>query len=106
MAEVATTKLMENDKVIVWEMVLEPGERTGVHTHHHDYIIQVVEGSTLRATDENGENPIDLDFKPNATYWVEVRDGKIATGDGYVSATHDAQNIGDKRYREYLIELK
>ena len=28
MAAVATTKLFENDRVIVWEMVLEPGEST------------------------------------------------------------------------------
>ena len=51
MADVATSKLLENDKVTVWEMVLEPGESTGVHTHEHSYIIQVLEGSTLEATD-------------------------------------------------------
>ena len=31
MADVGTTKLFENEKVVVWEMVLEPGEKTGVH---------------------------------------------------------------------------
>ena len=33
MAEVATTKLLENDKVIVWDLQLQPGESTGVHRH-------------------------------------------------------------------------
>jgi len=30
MADIATTKIFENDKIAVWEMVLEPGESTGV----------------------------------------------------------------------------
>ena len=47
MADVATTKLFENDRVIVWEMVLEPGESTGVHTHQRDYFFHVLEGSTV-----------------------------------------------------------
>jgi len=106
MAEVATTKLMENDKVIVWEMVLEPGESTGVHTHEHSYVIQVLEGSVIRATDENGENPTDLHLKADRTHWVEVRDGQVWLGDKPTSATHDAKNDGTNRYRELLIEIK
>ncbi len=106
MGEVATTKLLENDRVILWEMVLEPGERTGVHTHHHNYIIQVLEGSQLRATDANGEGAIDLDFRTDDTYWVEVKDDKVVFGSASAPATHDAQNIGSGRYRELLIEIK
>lgn len=106
MADVATTKLLENDKVIVWEMLLEPGERTGVHTHEHGYIIQVIEGSTLRATDENDENPIDLDLATDETYWVDVKDGEVILGEARAPATHDAENIGTGRYREILVEIK
>ena len=106
MGDVATTKLLENDRVIVWEFLLEPGESTDVHTHEHDYIIQVIEGSTLEATDADGGNPMPLEFKPNDTYWVEVRDGRIVAPGVDVSATHNAANTGNSRYREILVELK
>ncbi len=106
MSEVATKKLLENDKVIVWEMVLEPGESTGLHTHEHDYIIQVIDGSTLCATDQSGGNPTDIEFLTDATLWLDVRDGEVALGDLRYSATHDAKNIGNARYREILVEIK
>jgi len=105
-AEVATTKLLENDKIIVWELVLEPGERTGVHTHQMDYMIHVLEGSTLQATDRNGENTRDVPLQDNATYYLSVKDG-IASGGGLqTDATHDAKNIGLGRYREIMVEIK
>jgi anti-sigma factor ChrR (cupin superfamily) len=106
MAEVATTKLLENDKVIVWEMVLEPGESTGVHTHEHSYIIQVIDGAVLEATDERGENPIEIDFQDGATHWVEKRGNALYAGDIEVPVTHNAKNIGETRYREILVEIK
>lgn len=106
MADIATTKLMENDKVVVWEMLLEPGESTGMHTHEHSYIIQALEGAKLEATDENGENRSEFEIPADATYWVEVRDG-VAILDGVsIPARHDAKNIGDTRYREILVEIK
>lgn len=106
MVDVATKKLLENDKVIVWEMLLEPGESTGVHTHQYSYLIQVLEGADLRATDKNGENPVDFRFKTDDTYWVTVEDGEVVLGSERLSATHNAQNIGTTRYREILVELK
>ena len=63
MADIATTKLMENDKVVVWEMVLEPGESTGMHTHEHSYIIQALEGAKMEAFDENGENRSEFELE-------------------------------------------
>lgn len=35
--------LFEDEQIRVWEMVLEPGERSPMHHHEHDYIV-VVEG--------------------------------------------------------------
>jgi hypothetical protein len=43
MSEVGTRKLFENDRVIVWDFVLEAGEKTTVHTHTHDYVFCVLE---------------------------------------------------------------
>ncbi|HIF09777.1 MAG TPA: hypothetical protein EYQ81_07995 [Sneathiellales bacterium] len=106
MADIATTKLMENDKVVVWEMVLEPGESTGMHTHENSYIIQALEGAKMEAFDENGENRSEFEIPSGATYWVEVADGEIDLNGVRISATHDAKNIGDTRYREILVEIK
>src|SRR3989442_11782887 len=33
MSEIASKKIFENDKIAVWELVLEPGKSTGIHTH-------------------------------------------------------------------------
>jgi len=33
MGNVGTTKIFENDKIVIWEFTLEPGERTPCHTH-------------------------------------------------------------------------
>ena len=105
MAEVADKKLLENDKVIVWELQLEPGERTGVHQHQHDYIVHVIEGSTLRATDANGETN-DVPLNANDTFYFRI-EGDIATsGDLQTTASHDAENIGSNRYREIMVEMK
>ena len=106
MSEVATTKLFENDRVIVWEMVLEPGERTGVHTHKRDYFFQVLEGSTLRTVDENGQSLGDFDFKSGSTNWLDIDGDELVYGKLRVPAKHDAENVGKQRYREILVELK
>lgn len=106
MAEVATTKLLENEKVIVWDLVLEPGESTGVHTHEYSYIVHVIEGSTLRATDGEGKNPKDVVLKANDTFHFEIRDGVAMAGKLQTTATHDARNVGAGRYREIMVELK
>ena len=42
---VGTRKLFENDEIIMWEFLLEPGEATSCHTHVHDYVFHVLEGS-------------------------------------------------------------
>jgi len=106
MAEVATTRLLENDSVTVWEMVLEPGESTGVHTHEHSYIIQVLEGSTLEATDADGVSAGVLELNDGETYWVQVENGEVVLGEMRAPATHAARNVGANRYREILVEVK
>ena len=106
MAEVATRKLLENDKVIVWELLLEPGESTGVHRHELSYIVHVIEGSTLRATDGNGENADEITLQPDDTFFFEIRDGIATSGGLRTPTTHDAKNVGGGRYREIMVEIK
>ena len=36
--------LYEDEHVRIWEMVLEPGQRSPLHHHENDYVVVVVEG--------------------------------------------------------------
>ena len=102
---VLTTKLFENEKVAVWERVIEPGDSTGTHTHLHDYVFHVVEGSTLEVPDSDG-NTVRLEAETGLTMYVGLDGDEIVTEEMRGPATHDAKNIGDTRYREILVELK
>lgn len=67
MSDVATKKLFENEKVVVWEMTLDLGERTGVHTHKHDYFFQVISGSTLETLDSEGISLGEFEMETGST---------------------------------------
>lgn len=106
MSEIATKKLFENDKIAVWEMVLEPGESTGVHTHLHDYVFFVIDGSTAEVTDKEGKSLAKLEMKAGETMSLRLEGQELISGDLRFPATHDARNVGSTRYREILIETK
>ena len=106
MAEVATTKLYENDKVIVWEMVLGPGQSTGVHTHHHNYFFHPIECSTMEVTDKDGNVVATLNLARDAVMYLDLEGDELIGDEARFPATHAATNIGTTRYREILVELK
>ncbi len=54
MAGVGSEKLFENDKVIVWNFELKPGEQTPIHTHEHSYVWYSIQGTDLQVFDEHG----------------------------------------------------
>jgi beta-alanine degradation protein BauB len=99
LGNVATHVLFENDRVRIWEMDLPPGGRSDVHRHDLDYVIVMIEGDRLGAEPEPDtkgafREPIEFDVEPGRMVYVER--GGIET----------AINVGQKRYREILIELK
>ncbi len=107
MAGVGTTKLFENDDVIVWDFRLEPGESTGVHTHALPYFFRVVAGSTLAVSASDGSSLGDIEFKTGSTHSLTLDgDDLVAARGGRVAATHSATNVGDSAYHEILVELK
>lgn len=106
MPGVGTRKVFENDKVLVWEMALEPGESTGQHTHEHTYFFQVISGSTLETIDENGKSLGSFDLNTGSTHFLTLDGHELVYGDVRVPATHEAKNIGTDRYFEILVELK
>ncbi|MEM7468521.1 MAG: hypothetical protein AAF387_16750 [Pseudomonadota bacterium] len=108
---VGSEKIFENDKVIVWNFELAPGEETELHTHEHSYMWYAVEGTTRRAFDKDGNKLGDLDVPTGAVYSLKLEDGELEVlselANGMkVPATHKAQNVGNTRYREILVEYK
>lgn len=109
MGNVGTSKIFENDRIIVWEFVLEPGERTACHTHHHDYVFYVLEGSRLEVFDES-DNPLGaFDAHTGDVFSLRCEGGELISTDDKglrAPATHSARNGGQSRYREILVETK
>jgi len=90
---VATRLLLENDRVKVWEMRLEPGEASDLHRHALDYLLCILEGASIDADRPDGES-LHFPVTPGDVYWVE-RGG-----------AERAVNRSDVRFREILVELK
>ncbi len=96
---VATRLLLENERVRIWEMDLAPGERSATHRHDVDYVLVQIEGDRIGAQPEP-----DTGGAYRAYIEGEVAQGKaryIARG-----GIETAINVGARRYREILIELK
>jgi hypothetical protein len=111
MAGLGTEKVFENDKVIVWNFTLTPGEFTPVHTHEHSYMWYAIEGAPLQIFDESGNEVGIFEVPTGAIYSLKLEDGYLEVlseiGKGArVPATHKARNVGTSNYREVLVEYK
>jgi beta-alanine degradation protein BauB len=109
MAGVGTTKVFENDKIIVWEFVLDAGAETPLHTHEHDYVFYVLDGAPLQVFDADGKDLGTLDAAAGSVFALEMDGTDLVSVDGRghrVPATHSARNVGSTRYREILVESK
>jgi mannose-6-phosphate isomerase-like protein (cupin superfamily) len=95
--KVATSILLEDDNVRIWEMTLEPGEWSDLHHHEHDYYLLIFEGDFVAAVPQQGSA-------------FEAFVGKVPDQGNTVpipkGGTEWAYNVGKLRYREILIELK
>jgi hypothetical protein len=96
---VGTRLLYENDRVRVWDLALAPGESLEKHIHRLDYIILVESGGLLRSADP--DDPAGAREIPFADDQVEFRQ---VGGAGKID--NRLTNIGTKRHRNYVIELK
>lgn len=99
LGDVATRLLFENARVRIWEMDLAPGARSDTHRHDVDYVLVQIEGDRIAAVPEPDTAGAYRDYVE-----AEVVPGKaryIARG-----GIETAVNVGTRRYREILIELK
>jgi hypothetical protein len=99
LGNVATRILFDNERVRVWEMELAPAAKSDTHRHDLDYVLVQIEGDRIAAMPEPDSagayrEYIEGDVVPGKTRFIER--GGIET----------AINIGTRRYREILIELK
>ncbi len=108
-SNVGTGKLFENDKIIVWEVRLEPGQALPCHTHVHDYVWYAIEGTTLEVYDENDSYLHSFEAPTGAVFSLRVEgDELVSTTDSSnrVPVTHWAKNVGDGLFHEILVETK
>ena len=96
---VGTKLLLENDRVRIWEMRLEPGESSAVHRHDLDYMLVLLDGDKIAAEPEPDtqgafDEYLEADVVPGSVVYIER--GGVET----------AKNVGQLPYREIIIELK
>jgi beta-alanine degradation protein BauB len=95
---VGTSVMFENDRVRVWDLALEPGESLEKHIHRVDYFYIVESGGLIRFSDpDNPTDFRDVQFDDDQVTFRVVGAGKV---------DNRLTNIGTKRHRNYVIELK
>jgi predicted metal-dependent enzyme (double-stranded beta helix superfamily) len=94
---IGTAELFENERVKVWDFVLEPGQAIPMHTHRRDHVIVVIEGSDL---------VVEYGDRRRQSYSPKAGDVHYGHVDGGPADTHDARNVGRTRYRNLIVELK
>jgi hypothetical protein len=97
--QVGTRLMFENDRVRVWDLALEPGESIAAHIHRLDYFYIIESGGLIRFADpDQPGDQRDVQFVDDEVAFREVGPaGKI---------DHRLTNIGTKRHRNFVIELK
>jgi len=94
--DVGTTLWFENDRIRVWEVLLQPGERGPFHSHITNYFWTVVEGSR------------GLQRFADGTYVVRdyrVGDTRNLDHTPETALIHDLENVGNTTLRFVTVEL-
>ena len=89
--------LLEDERIRLWELVLEPGEASALHHHEYDYYLVILEGDYVAGVSAP-DSPVEsfVGKVPEAGNSVTIPKG----------ATEWAYNVGEKTYREIIVELK
>ena len=91
--------VLENDKVRVLEVTVQPGEREPVHAHKWSSVLYVMEEENIRDYDADGNVIYDTKTDKNPmktpyTIWMEPQ------------APHSVENLSKKPLRLMRVELK
>ncbi|MCR9092672.1 MAG: hypothetical protein NXI30_00510 [bacterium] len=97
---IATKVLYEDERVRIWDQLIEPGQTTGPHHHALPYALVTVEGAPLDVMPVegfpmiHGSDPLSVE--------LEDRTAGVLEAGSY----EDARNTGDRPYRAILVEFK
>ncbi|WP_186831735.1 hypothetical protein [Streptomyces sp. ISID311] len=94
LGEIGQTVLLDNPRVRVWEVALEPGEFQPWHLHHNPYLVLNLESSPCHMDWLNGDPPRHLEESVGGVIFRPP------------SPVHMLTNDGDKTYRNRIVELK
>ncbi len=94
LVDIGLVELLDNDIVRVWDVSLDPAAVHPWHLHHNPYVVLSVEGSDGRMDWLDGSPP---------RFISEYRGGAVYRP---ISPVHRLTNIGDRFYRNRLVELK
>jgi len=93
--QIATKVLFENDRVRIWELALEPGERAPFHCHAVPYFFVCVDAGKAVSRFLNG-TAVTMDYEVGDTWFDELSSGP---------EVHDLENAGTTRLRFTTVEL-
>ncbi len=96
---VGTKVLFENDRVRVWELRLDPGERSDVHRHELDHLLIEIDGDRVAVEPEPDSDGPYQDYLEG-----DVVQGMVIPVDR--GGVETAVNIGTKPFHEIIVELK
>jgi len=99
LGEIASRLLFENERVRIWEMIMEPGETGPVHEHELDHILIQISGDRMAVIPESDtrgpfEEYLEADVVPGQYFFVTK------------GGIERARNVGDQTYHEIVVELK
>jgi len=89
----AHTLVLDNDRVRVERLVLQPGESTGMHSHGRAYLNVAVSPGKVLVEEQNGQKR-SAEFKPGDFQWHE----KIPS--------HSVKNVGKSKFEAVIVEWK
>ena len=93
---VGSRLLSENERVRVWEIRLQPGERIGFHRHVLDYFWTSVSGGRGRQHVHDGTT-VEYTYQPGETRHETYGPGQFKV--------HDLENLGDREMVFMTIEF-
>lgn len=94
--DLGTALWFENDRIRVWEVLLEPGERGPFHSHTTNYFWTVVEASRGLQRFSDGTYAIRDYVVGETKYLMNSPESELI---------HDLENVGDTRLRFVTVEL-
>jgi hypothetical protein len=94
--EVGTHMWFENEAIRVWEIRLDPGDRSPFHAHTHRYFWTVVDGGIARQHMPDGTV---------FTHEYHVGDTEYGVYSPESPGIHDLENVGETVLRFTTVEL-